>query len=938
MKRLCYGTYATVLLKCCFKKKVQGALHTALMSPFDPRSPEELARQASVLFRCIEKQSGHIKGEIGRADPSLIRNNIASVIAGFINPNMLDSAIAAIRAIIIEDAKIPDKNTVDQFSDLSKHDLSDPREIDTFDFLAGTFIYAVVNADNDEGSDCIGRITEDFVIQASKDFLESGFTATLDKTNRKPSTEKDYPESDSDDLEAIILEASKSKYSDFITSKDINVKTELLPQIVPDGSAGISGRYTTLATAALESQLAEPMILLCGEGGSGKTYLLFDCYRALLGSGKELPIYVPMSQLSRSDNSPILHYVFDHYFTKLAWGREVNHLKQDLVKFLESTSKPLIFLLDGYNEYAYTAEVSSIKAVDDEILWLRGFPRTRIIMTSRSTRGFDDVNIYRTAKLDTQCVADFLEAHRTTKNIDIWNSSLEKILELLQLPIILTMFVKTYSPGESDKEDTELSRISKHSDILERCINRQLGNLRNHQTVSYTLTALLPLLSDEMDKLKKISLKRREVGAYAYSAVKHTMANGYSDLWWDHDFDKPSIEAHSSDEMSVYRHFIDELLLKNGLLLSEAEGMVSWQHDLLLSWFVAKCIVLRLTFERKSALARMRDIAGSIEESSKDADALFPVALFLYEMLDDNDAEKFSEEYILLLMALARTYRDWRDSPNAYKFATLTLNRADAITPAVPRWRTARIKCLTAYTLLSIDEDEMEEHFCKEDCVNSTERHFIDALAWSRFDITPKDECAAKIVEATANSNMGAFYLAKNKINPDESNLRKALKYHENGLEIKQAAFEEDIDSPEATASIGTSYHCIATDHYELGDYESARDNYLKAIALRKASNTKEIRLVESYVRAIGVLVKLIERNDLKRSLYMEKVALLFQDVLKYSDCLRRNRYEASKLIRHYSDLRCINDMCSAELNNIANQIDQLARYLAEQDKRKAPA
>jgi tetratricopeptide (TPR) repeat protein len=204
--------------------------------------------------------------------------------------------------------------------------------------------------------------------------------------------------------------------------------------------------------------------------------------------------------------------------------------------------------------------------------------------------------------------------------------------------------------------------------------------------------------------------------------------------------------------------------------------------------------------------------------------------------------------------------------------------------------------------------------------VDSTEQHFTDALEWSRFDVAPSEKRDANIVEATANGNLGAFYLAKNKIAPSKTYLEEALVYHKAGLDIRKIIFESDTSSPEAFASIGTSYHCIATDYYELGDYEKSLEYFQYAIDNREKGNSKEIRLVESYIRAIATLWGLIKakgsNEDSKCHNHLAEIVLLLKKALQHPACLKRNRYELSKLLDYIEKISEIVDVPKYELGD----------------------
>jgi len=91
----------------------------------------------------------------------------------------------------------------------------------------------------------------------------------------------------------------------------ISVDSAILPEIRFE-----SGNCFDLCEA-LHKRESTALILLLGEGGIGKSYALFDCCTKLLGDKAFLPLYIPMRELSRTDESPVIQYAFDRFFSRL---------------------------------------------------------------------------------------------------------------------------------------------------------------------------------------------------------------------------------------------------------------------------------------------------------------------------------------------------------------------------------------------------------------------------------------------------------------------------------------------------------------------------------------------------------------------------------------------------------------------------------------------
>lgn len=185
-KCLCYGTYAKVLRQCGFVKQIE--LHRELMKPVMGENNFSVDdAHASNLFRCKNPIPREERRNLNNADPLELREVIAKIAHQCLKANMLNSAVAAICDIILEDEDIPSDTVIDCIGGIQKSDLNQPLEVNVFDFLTGTFIYAVVNPENDSdvASDFVGKITKAYIADTSARFKEKGFTITKDDATRR---------------------------------------------------------------------------------------------------------------------------------------------------------------------------------------------------------------------------------------------------------------------------------------------------------------------------------------------------------------------------------------------------------------------------------------------------------------------------------------------------------------------------------------------------------------------------------------------------------------------------------------------------------------------------------------------------------------------------------------------------------------------------------
>ena len=219
-KILCYGSYVKVLHICGVNSQKQEDVHRELMASVDDLSHiGDVASQASRLFSCKMRLNRRLIEDVREADPVAIRENMERYIEEWINPSMLESAVAAIRVIIEEDEYIPENCVVDCITNITKADLRQRHDVDAVDFLAGTFIYAVLYVDNRRGIISVYGINEDFVEDAARQFRERRSLIT-----NKSATSNYLVSLQDKQLDSSLSEPSKS----FISKLSARIRPGLL--------------------------------------------------------------------------------------------------------------------------------------------------------------------------------------------------------------------------------------------------------------------------------------------------------------------------------------------------------------------------------------------------------------------------------------------------------------------------------------------------------------------------------------------------------------------------------------------------------------------------------------------------------------------------------------------------------------------------------------
>ena len=273
-----------------------------------------------------------------------------------------------------------------------------------------------------------------------------------------------------------------------------------------------------------------------------------------------------------------------------------------------------------------------------------------------------------------------------------------------------------------------------------------------------------------------------------------------------------------------------------------------------------------------------------------------------------------------------------------------------------PRWRFADLMNHVAYTLLSVLAKDMDNGFDYSECIDYAKQHFDEALSIIRNETDETDSANIKLAEAQIYGNLGAYCLAKHKATKNKDFIYDALEYHQKGLETRQLVFGKAPDSGEGCGYIGTSYNCLATDYFALGEYEKALENHRRAIEYRENGNAKDIRKVESYNRCIGTLLRLFSAT--KDIIHIEEALNLFikllmldtgnSQMLTSLNCLLGNRTELINAKNNYEYLiGCINESSfvvdfdkatilresAAKIDSLCNEVSLESNLLEQIDR-----
>jgi tetratricopeptide (TPR) repeat protein len=724
------------------------------------------------------------------------------------------------------------------------------------------------------------------------------------------------------EIQRIIRSNAGKWLSDYKKLKGVSVDLGILPLIEADEQE--QSERLTLIDIIVERSAANSVILLCGEGGIGKSYLLFDLCEKLLSDERFIPLYVPMKDVLRTEDSPILQYVYDRYFAELHWERDPNPLKSSVRDFLNSGAARLVFVLDGVNEYTINATERENIVLSEEIRWIQGNRNALALVSSRGRKGYEDAVVVRVKPLDEERVRAFLKEHDNTSAIDL-NAANENLIRLLQLPLLLSLFAKTYSSKMSGIGEADIQSVTKHSDILRLCVEYHKYSLSRTSSVNYALDVLLPLVS--MRTNTQMNIDEKELVETAYAELKRTLSDDFKRLWLKRDiYKRNEIAKFGDDEYALFESLIGGTILDNAVFLTENEEKVSWQHELLMDWFVARGIVLNLAYDRAESEREVERLLLDVNKSDTKGDGLLPVALFLYEMLEDAP-ESNSFIYLRLLSTISRSYHYSRDNENINKFAALVIDKIERGDGSDSKeWQRARLINDNAYMMLSVPESEMREDYSYDRCSELLR----NALSVMESAIAENDDETEKIRMGISHiyGNLGAYHLRKMETTGDVSHVHQAIAYHEKGLETRSKLFEA-FPGNDNDRHLGSSYNSLASDYYKLGDYGRSVEYHRKAIACRERVEEQDIRRVESYTRCISTM------NKAKSVSYLGEIIELLRKTLNYTGCLIRNKVELRNLKNGCAEtIAFINERGGnttemADIREIAVRVDTICAELS---------
>jgi len=191
VKRLCYGTFVTVLDLCISSGVTKLKLYEALLASVDEVGLAHDPAQATRWMKCQINLSAGLIDTMRTVAVSEYAIRFSEKVMYLLNPNKTKTAVSAIWTIIAEDECIDRETIIDLVGGIKKKDRLSKAMSDPANYLAGVFRYAVLYAENREGKDCLAQINEHFIAKH-----ESGMPSTPPPNNLRSYTEHFYGRED----------------------------------------------------------------------------------------------------------------------------------------------------------------------------------------------------------------------------------------------------------------------------------------------------------------------------------------------------------------------------------------------------------------------------------------------------------------------------------------------------------------------------------------------------------------------------------------------------------------------------------------------------------------------------------------------------------------------------------------------------------------------
>lgn len=179
MKKLCFGTFATILKICSAKRISQkllcGTMLLSIAPPYDIRGEDGTV---SDLILGKKNLSPNITDKAPTVDPRAVSNYFKQHILNMLDSNKRSLIILALKDIIASDNTIEPDTIVEIVNGMTKKSIVRRDAFVFEDFIAGVFLYTVLNVENRNCEDSVKETTTEYIQSFEDQKMDISFITT----------------------------------------------------------------------------------------------------------------------------------------------------------------------------------------------------------------------------------------------------------------------------------------------------------------------------------------------------------------------------------------------------------------------------------------------------------------------------------------------------------------------------------------------------------------------------------------------------------------------------------------------------------------------------------------------------------------------------------------------------------------------------------------
>lgn len=179
MKKLCFGTFTTILKFCKAKSITQkwlcGTLLLSIAPTYDIRDDDGTV---SDLLKGKKNLSSHVTGPALTVDKNELAECIKTSILPLLDGNKRGLIVLALKDIIDSDDTIENDTVIEIVNDMTKEEIVNRNAFVLAELLAGIFLYTILNVDNKNSEESVKEITEEYIESFEDQKINVIFQAT----------------------------------------------------------------------------------------------------------------------------------------------------------------------------------------------------------------------------------------------------------------------------------------------------------------------------------------------------------------------------------------------------------------------------------------------------------------------------------------------------------------------------------------------------------------------------------------------------------------------------------------------------------------------------------------------------------------------------------------------------------------------------------------